>query len=51
MNFDDILCMQYFDQHMKFSQTFQQSYELWLLIDVKISFFFFSISLEIMNGF
>ena len=43
MDFDEILC----DQHMKFSQTFQQSHGPWLML----KFQFFSISLEIMNGF
>ena len=43
MDFDEILC----DQHMKFSQTFQQSHGPWLML----KFQFFSISIEIMNGF
>ena len=47
MDFDEILCLQYCDQQMKFSRTFQQ---LGPLIDVKSSIFF-SIYLEIMNGF
>ena len=37
MDFDEILCMQYCDLLLKFSQTFQQS--LWPLIDVKIAVF------------
>ena len=44
MDFDEILCMQYCDQYMKFPEL---STELWPLL----KFQFFSISLEIMNGF
>ena len=32
MDFDEILYMQYCDQRMKFSQTFQQSYGPWLML-------------------
>ena len=47
MDVDEILCMQYCDQHLIFSLTFQQSYGPWLVL----KFQFFSISLEKMNGF
>ena len=36
MDFDEILCMQYCD-HMKFSQTFQKSYDPWLMLKFQFS--------------
>ena len=33
MDFDEILCMQYCDKHMKFSRTFQQSFGPWLMLN------------------
>ena len=38
MEFDEILCMQYCDHHMKFSQTFQQSYGPWLMLEFQFFF-------------
>ena len=46
MNLDETLGMQYVT-NMKFSQTFQRCYGLSLIL----KFQFFSISLEIVNGF
>ena len=38
MDFDEILCMQYCDQRMKFSWTFQQNYspyvKIWIFLNI-----------------
>ena len=39
MDFDEILCMQYWYLHLEISRTFQQSYGPCTLTDVKILIF------------